>query len=67
MNYQDNQSTFVPILQASHELGVPSAWLRREAQAGRIPAIKAGQRWLVHLEHARIKLADCADQEGGAK
>lgn len=67
MNYQHKQSTFVPILQASHELGVPSAWLRREAQSGRIPAIKAGRRWLVHLERARIKLAEYAEREGGAE
>ena len=67
MSKQQTQPTFAPVIQASHELGVPSAWLRREAQAGRIPAIKAGRRWLVHLERARIKLAEYAENEGGAK
>jgi len=67
MENHQNQTTFVPILRASHELGVPSAWLRREAQAGRIPAIKAGRRWLIHLERARIKLAEYAECEGGAE
>lgn len=61
------QTTFVPIRRAASELGVPITWLAREAHAGRIPAIKAGRRWLVHLERARIKLAEYAEREGGAE
>lgn len=65
MNTTTHVSTFVPVIQASHELGVPTAWIVREARAGRIPAIKAGRRLLVHLERARIKLAETAEREGG--
>jgi len=60
-------TTFVPIRRAASKLGVPIAWLQTEAEAGRIPAIKAGRRWLVHLERARIKLAEYAEDEGGTK
>lgn len=61
------QTTFVPIRQAAADLGVPITWLEREAQDGRIPAIRAGKRWLVHLERARVKLAESAENKGGAK
>lgn len=64
---QEIQTTFVPIRRAASNLGVPIAWLLSEAKAGRIPAIKAGRRWLVHLERARIKLAEYAEREGGAE
>lgn len=64
---QQLQTTFVPIRRAASNLGVPIAWLQAEAKAGRIPAIKAGRRWLVHLERTRIKLAKHAESEGGAK
>ena len=64
---QEIKTTFVPIRRAASILGVPITWLQSEAKAGRIPAIKAGRRWLVHLERARIKLAEYAEREGGAK
>ncbi len=55
---------FVPIRRAASVLGVPVNWLEREAHAGRIPAIKAGRRWLIHLERTRSKLTELADQAG---
>ncbi len=64
---KSNQTTFVPIRRAASILGVPIAWLQAEVTAGRIPAIKAGRRWLVHLERTRIKLAEYAEEDGGAK
>lgn len=64
MSYQNQiERTFVSLSVAATKLGVPSAWLRREAQAGRIPVIRAGRRWLVHLERARAKLAEDADHQ----
>lgn len=62
---QKIKTTFVPIRRAASDLGVPIAWLESEARAGRIPAIKAGRRWLVHLELARTKLAESAEYKGG--
>lgn len=61
------ERTFVPLTFAANKLGVPSAWLLREAQSGRIPAIRAGRRWLVHLERTRTKLAEYAERGAGGE
>ena len=36
----------LPCRAMAERLGVPEAWLRREAAAGRIPGLDAGGRWL---------------------
>jgi hypothetical protein len=35
------------------QLGVPSQWLREQAEAGRVPGLRAGNRWLFAPEAAR--------------
>ncbi|MCE9589088.1 MAG: helix-turn-helix domain-containing protein [Planctomycetes bacterium] len=40
------QKQFTSIVDAARRLGVPVAWLRSEAQAGRVPHLRAGRRWL---------------------
>lgn len=42
--------------------GVPSAWLRREADAGRIPSLRAGGVYLFHRDAVLRVLADRAAQ-----
>lgn len=60
-------AVFVPIRRAASALGVPIAWLKREAEAGRVPAVRAGRRWLIHLESAHAQLAQRAESsDGGA-
>jgi len=56
--------TFVPIRRAASELGIPVSWLEQQAKANIIPAIRAGRRWLIHLERARAKLTELAEQVG---
>lgn len=56
--------TFVPIRRAASELGIPVSWLEQQAKANSIPAIRAGRRWLIHLERTRSKLTELADQAG---
>ncbi len=58
-------TTFVPIRRAAASLGVPIAWLRREAESGNVPAIRAGARWLVNIEKARDTLDRRTVAEGG--
>ena len=41
---------FISITEASRRFGVPLAWLKAEAQAGRIPSLRAGRRLLFNLE-----------------
>jgi|GEM_PF-5999960 len=64
---QELLTTFVPIRRAASIFGVPLSWLQAEAKAGRIPAIKAGRRWLIHLDRTRSKLAEISEHEGGAE
>lgn len=65
MSKNNIESTFVPLRRAASTLGVPLAWLRAEAEAKRIPAVRAGRRWLVHLERAQLVLSQRADSGEG--
>jgi hypothetical protein len=52
------QNGFVSIDDAADQLNVPYAWLRSEAQAGRVPAFRAGRRWMCDLQAVRAALAE---------
>jgi hypothetical protein len=56
---------FIPTRRAALALGVPHAWLKREIEARRLPAVRVGRRWLVHLNRARDILAKRADARCG--
>ncbi|MCH7526521.1 MAG: hypothetical protein IID39_03705 [Planctomycetes bacterium] len=56
------QKTFVTIHDLSRRLGLPIAYLRREAETGRLPHVKAGQRLLFHVESAERALLERAEQ-----
>jgi hypothetical protein len=43
----------VTLARASRSLGLPTAWLRKEADAGRVPCLIAGDRYLFDLEIVR--------------
>jgi len=43
----------VTLNQAARALGLPHDWLREEARAGRIPCLRAGERFLFDLEQTR--------------
>jgi hypothetical protein len=55
------------LLLTLHELsdrtGLPTAWLKREADAGRLPCIRAGRLRMFNL--AAVLKALAARQEGG--
>lgn len=46
--------------------GVPSKWLKEEAEAGRVPGLKAGSRWLFvpSLVHETLRAMACPDRKG---
>jgi len=46
------------LLQASRALGLPTDWLREEASAGRVPCLRAGDRYLFDLEQLRELILD---------
>ncbi len=39
-----NDERFMPLRRAARLLGVPIAWLKDEAEAGRVPSIRVGRR-----------------------
>ncbi|MFN5918033.1 MAG: helix-turn-helix domain-containing protein [Planctomycetota bacterium] len=36
----------LPLNQMANMLGVPSKWLREQAESGKVPGLRAGNRWL---------------------
>jgi len=46
--------------------GLPTAWLKREADSGRLPCIRAGRRRMFDLDAVLKALAE-RQQKGGAK
>ena len=47
----------------SEHTGLPAAWLKREADAGRLPCIRAGRRRMFDLAAVLKRLADRQNEE----
>jgi hypothetical protein len=47
--------------------GLPAAWLKREADAGRLPCIRAGRRRMFDLDAVLKTLAARTEREGVAR
>ena len=47
----------------SERTGLPAAWLRREAEARRLPCIHAGRRWMFDLSAVMKGLAERQESE----
>jgi hypothetical protein len=54
----------LPLYIVARRLGVPANWLRAEAEAGRVPHLKAGRRVLLNLDVVCNLLAERAKREG---
>ena len=59
-------SELVPLPACADYFGLPATWLRTEADAGRIPMLRAGRRRLFNLDAVRRVLADRAARGGAA-
>lgn len=46
----EQEQTLHPLGAAARALGVPQGWLRAEADAGRIPHLRAGSRLLFNVD-----------------
>ncbi|QDV88998.1 hypothetical protein RAS2_00570 [Phycisphaerae bacterium RAS2] len=51
---------YITLVKVSDVTGLPVAWLRAEADAGRIPCLRVGRRRLFNLEAVRRVLAERA-------
>jgi len=60
----NTKSTFVSALELSNELGLPLAWLKAEAKAGRIPSLQVGRRRLFDADSVRRLLIERTSLKG---
>jgi hypothetical protein len=61
-----SDSQLLPLNIAARRLRVPLAWLRAEAEARRIPALRAGKMWLCDLAAVEAALLERARRREGA-
>lgn len=55
-------ATFSTLEQAAFRVGVPKAWLRQEAEAGRIPHLRAGRTIMFNIETVEKALLERASK-----
>lgn len=61
-----DDDTLLTLRQLARQLGVPMRWLRREAEAGRLPHVKAGRQRLFNAPSVLRILAERATRENGS-
>jgi hypothetical protein len=59
----DNK-TFIPLHALSRRLGLPAAWIKAEAEAGRIPSLRAGRRLMFNPDAVERILIERAKAAG---
>jgi len=57
--------SYLTLHEAAVTLNVPTAWLRREALASRVPFLRAGRRLLFDLDAVRAELKRRAEDARG--
>lgn len=62
----DNNHAILPLGPMARRLRVTTAWLRSEADAGRIPCLRAGRRYLFAPDAVERVLSDRAATEKAA-
>lgn len=55
-----SDSTLLTLRQAARQLHVPMRWLAEQAEAGSVPALRAGNRWLFDSKATSEALAAMA-------
>ena len=60
----NNDTSLVTLRDLARLLRVTTTWLRSEADAGRLPHVRAGSQRLFNAEVVRLVLADRAAREG---
>ncbi|TWT79125.1 hypothetical protein CA13_05230 [Planctomycetes bacterium CA13] len=65
---QKESPELLPLRRMASRLGVPAAWLRDRAEAGEVPALRAGSRWLFRPDVVVPVVAAMAapESKGGA-
>lgn len=55
------------LYELAERTGLPVAWLKREADAGRLPCLRVGRRLMFDLEAVRLVLSERVKREGVAR
>jgi hypothetical protein len=55
----------LPLRRMAARLGVPSRWLREQAESGHVPGLRAGDRWLFDPVIAAAAVRSMASGEKG--
>lgn len=55
------------VAELSDRLNLPMHWLRREADAGRLPCIRVGRRRMFNLGAVLVALAELAARQNGGE
>ncbi|MCK4873579.1 MAG: hypothetical protein KAS72_12725 [Phycisphaerales bacterium] len=63
----DDTNELRPLDQVARALRVPTRWLRSEAEAGCVPCLKAGNRYLFDLPSVEAVLLERARKGKGAR
>lgn len=62
MSMNTTHALLLPLSRMARRLRVTAAWLRTEADAGRVPCLRAGKRYLFAPEAVERALADRASR-----
>jgi hypothetical protein len=46
MSEQNEARGLLPLRRVARQVGVPAKWLREQAELGKVPGLRAGNRWL---------------------
>ena len=61
------ESEWIPLREAAHKTGVPIAWLKREADAGRLLCLLVSRQRMFNLVVLEAELADRASKNKGQR
>ncbi len=64
MDPRNTNESFISLERAAFRLGVPAAWLRTEAEAERVPYLRAGRRLLFNCAAVERELLARAARKG---
>ena len=59
-----DDKTFITLQALSRRLGLPAAWLKAEAEAGRIPSLRTSRRLMFNPEVVERVLIERAKADG---
>jgi hypothetical protein len=63
----ETRQPYISAIELANKLGLPLAWLKAEAKAGRIPSLQVARRQLFNADAVRRALAERTGETKGAR